>query len=203
MTENLYEILALAARYAFVALMALVVVRGSRITFIDNRRAASLRRYSPETGIVGELRVLKGSERIRRGTAFPVIREGMIGQSRRADIRLRSKSVLRCHAHFEMSDDGLHVYAEPSARMEYKHRPARNALLRDGDSIRLGNIILLFVRTKMPQEQPAPDDSPSLSDNAPDDTSPDGLFASVDFVPEQVPKQEVTHHAPKKTVPKR
>ena len=55
MSESLYELIALSARYVFAALMVLIVARAWRLTIIDSRRAKALRRMSPETGICGEL----------------------------------------------------------------------------------------------------------------------------------------------------
>ena len=53
MSEGLYELIALAARYVFAALMVLIVLRAWRITIIDSRRAGMLRRMSPQTGLSG------------------------------------------------------------------------------------------------------------------------------------------------------
>ena len=80
MSQNLYEIVALAARYAFAGLMVLIVLRAWRITLVDSRRAATLRHLSPSTGISGELVVLGGGmssrlfQRIREelGMAYSV-----------------------------------------------------------------------------------------------------------------------------------
>ena len=79
MSEGLYELVALGARYVFAALMVLIVLRAWRITIIDSRRAGVLRRLSPQTGLSGELLVLEGDGKACRGMRYPVIREGMIG----------------------------------------------------------------------------------------------------------------------------
>ena len=63
MSQSLYELLALGARYVFAGLMLLIVLRAWRITLVDSRRAATLRRMSPQTGLSGELMVLEGDER--------------------------------------------------------------------------------------------------------------------------------------------
>ena len=94
-SQEVYEIVALGARYLFALLMVVIVARAWRITVIDSRRAQTLRRISPETGISGELVVLEGGDQARRGMKYPVIREGLIGSSRRADIRVRHRSVRR------------------------------------------------------------------------------------------------------------
>ena len=79
MSDGLYEILALAARYFFAGLFLLIVLRAWRVTVRDSRRARKLRRLSPQTGLSGELVVLEGGGRARRGMRYPVIREGTLG----------------------------------------------------------------------------------------------------------------------------
>ena len=92
-SDGLYEILALAARYFFAGLFLLIVLRAWRVTVRDARRARKLRRLSPQTGLSGELVVLEGEGRARRGMRYPVIREGTLGSARSADVRVRHPSV--------------------------------------------------------------------------------------------------------------
>ena len=53
MSSELYAILAMAARYWFIALILLIALRAWRMTVKDSRRAKLLRDWSPETGCVG------------------------------------------------------------------------------------------------------------------------------------------------------
>ena len=153
MSENLYELLALAARYFFAGLMILILVRAWRITLIDSRRAKTLRRISPETGISGELLVLEGDERAKRGMKYPVIREGQIGTGRKADIRIRHSSVRRRHAYFILKPEGLSVRAHAGAPLRNgQGRPVKQILLRDGDEIIVGRVHLLLVLTHAPAD---------------------------------------------------
>lgn len=147
-----YELAALAGRYVFAALMVLIVLRAARITFVDARRAALLRRMSPETGICGELVVTRGGDKARQGMRYPVIREGMIGASRRADIRIRHRSVRRRHAYFQMFEDGLSVRSHAGAFLgDGRGRPARELMLGDGDSLTIGAVRLLLVLSAAPE----------------------------------------------------
>ena len=148
MSEGLYELVALGARYVFAALMVLIVLRAWRITIIDSRRAGVLRRLSPQTGLSGELLVLEGDGKACRGMRYPVIREGMIGASRRSDIRIRHASVRRRHAYFQLTDQGLLIQARPGAAMRDAdgHR-AETLLLGDGSEFTLGRVRLLLVLT--------------------------------------------------------
>ena len=164
MSEGLYELVALGARYVFAALMVLIVLRAWRITLIDSRRANTLRRMSPQTGLSGELLVLDGEGKARRGMRYPVIREGMIGSFRRSDIRIRHASIRRKHAYFQLTPQGLIIQARPDAPMrDAEGRRAESLLLGDGSEFTLGRVRLLLVltdggvaeetdREEMPQE---------------------------------------------------
>lgn len=146
MSEGLYELVALGARYVFAALMVLIVLRAWRITIVDSRRAGMLRRLSPQTGLSGELLVLEGDGKACRGMRYPVIREGMIGALRRSDIRIRHASIRRKHAYFQLTDRGLVIQARPGAGMRDAdgHR-VETLLLGDGSEFTLGRVRLLLV----------------------------------------------------------
>lgn len=146
MNANAYEILSLAMRYVFAALMVLIVLRGWRITIIDSRRAAKLRRLSPETGIIGQMLVIDGGERARPGMKYPLTLEGTIGSSGRADIRVRHSSVKRRHAYYQMTGEGLFVRGHASARIAPDGRPPKQELyLGDGDVLRIGRVRLMLI----------------------------------------------------------
>ena len=194
MSQNLYEIVALGARYVFAGLMVLIVLRAWRITLVDSRRAATLRHLSPSTGISGELVVLEGDEKARRGMKYPVIKEGMIGTSRRADIRVRHSSIRRRHAYFQLTEDGLYIRTHAGAPMRDENgRPIRAATLPDGSEFILGRVRLLLVLTEAP-EPPAPrrhDRPEGRDDGEPPQVGraePDDLFGA----------QPVLRHVPEK-----
>ena len=146
MSEGLYELVALGARYVFAALMVLIVLRAWRITIVDSRRAGMLRRLSPQTGLSGELPVLEGDGKACRGMRYPVIREGMIGALRRSDIRIRHASIRRKHAYFQLTERGLVIQARPGAGMrDADGRRVETLLLGDGSEFTLGRVRLLLV----------------------------------------------------------
>lgn len=146
MDANAYEILALAMRYVFAALIVLIVLRAWRITAIDGRRARKLRRLSPDTGIIGEMLVVDGGERARTGMRYPVTLEGTIGSNRRADIRVRHSSVRGRHAFYQMTEEGFFVRGHASARIrDGAGRSARELMLGDGDVLQLGAVKLMLV----------------------------------------------------------
>lgn len=146
MSANAYEILALAMRYVFAALMVLIVLRAWRISAVDSQRAAKLRRLSPDTGIIGEMLVVSGGERAKPGMRYPVTLEGTIGSARGADIRVRHSTVRGRHAIYQMTEEGLFVRGHANARIrDGLGRPARETLLQDGDILRVGGVALMLV----------------------------------------------------------
>ena len=141
-----YEVLALCMRYVLAALMVLIVLRAWRITAADGHRATKLRRLSPQTGIVGELMVMRGGERAREGLRYRVILEGAIGSGRRCDVRIRHSSVRARHALFQMTNDGLFVRSHAGARIaDGRGNPRRELLLHDGDLFSIGQVRLMLI----------------------------------------------------------
>ena len=171
MPKNVYEIIAISARYFFAGLMVLIVLRAWRLTIVDSRRAKKLRRLSPETGISGELVVLEGDQQARRGMRYPVIREGMIGASRRADVRVRHNSVRLRHAWFQLTPEGLYVRAHAGAPLRDKRgRPVREITLQDGDVLSVGRVRLLLVLSDSTAREDGEGDGEAF------DADPDRLF---------------------------
>ncbi len=192
MSQSLYEVVALGARYFFAGLMVLIVLRAWRITLIDSRRARTLRRMSPQTGLSGELVVVEGDGKARRGMKYPVIREGMIGASRRADIRIRHASVRRRHAYFQLTEDGLSVRTHAGAPMrDGSGRPARALTLPDGGELSIGQVRLLLVLTQAPD--PAAHRRHERRDDAEDGApipDPDALFREQPLLRREAGRRE-------------
>jgi len=147
MSQDAYELLALAMRYVFIVLMAAIVLRAALITLKDSRRANFLRRWSPETGLAGEIVVLSGGGRAPDGMRYPVIREGMLGSGKKADIRIRHQSVWRRHGYFTLEKGGLRIRADRHAPVFYEGVRVRDALLPDGARFTVGKVKLLLVLT--------------------------------------------------------
>ena len=142
---EVYELVALGMRYFFAGILVLIVIRAWRITLTDARRATQLRRLSPETGLCGEFLVLQGDGKAKTGMRYPVIREGMIGSSRKSDVRLRSSSVRRTHAFFQLTPEGLRLRTSGRARLTVEDASRREALLPDGARVEIGRVQLMLV----------------------------------------------------------
>lgn len=146
MNEDLYELISLAMRYVFMGLMLVIVLRAWRTTAKDSARARKLRAWSPETGLAGELVVLSGGEKAPEGMRYPVIREGVMGSAKKADIRIRHSSVRQRHCYFTLEENGLRVRSDSrAARTLYSGARLRDEVLPDGAVFRVGDVKLLLV----------------------------------------------------------
>ena len=76
---------------------------------------------------------------------YPVIREGMIGSSRKSDVRLRSSSVRRTHAFFQLTPEGLRLRSSGRAHLAVEGASRREALLSDGSRLEIGRVQLMLV----------------------------------------------------------
>ena len=187
MSRDAFELVALTMRYVVAALMALIVIRAARGALVDSRRAAKLRRLSPMTGVSGELVVLDPIGRLPRGMRFPVIREGMIGVSRRADIRIRHNSVRRRHLLFQLTEAGLHIRTHAGTRLrDGLGAPARELMLLDGDSFFAGDVHLMLVLSvpDLPRRPMRVNYGESDLPESPETEAPDDLF-DVDELPDE------------------
>ena len=119
---------------------------------------------------------------------YPVIREGMIGSSRRADIRIRHSSVRRRHAYFQLTEEGLRIRTHAGAPMaDAAGRPAHSLVLADGDEFTLGRVALLLIlsETALPAGSRRGERADEEAES--DAVDPDALFR----------EQPVLRHAPR------
>lgn len=156
MNTEMYTLLAMFARYFFAGLMVVVVFRAWRITIKDNRRAKVLRDWSPETGCVGELLV---NPENKRRQVHPIPREGVLGSSRKADIRVKYKDVLPMHAHIEEREGGLLIRPLGRAKVALGKGlfTGEQLFAKDGDMLNIGKqkmMIVLFEPGAPAEETP-------------------------------------------------
>lgn len=151
MTNDLYALIALAARYWFVALIVALLFRGWRMTVADNRRAKLLREWMGQTGCVGELIANPGS---KRRVSYPIPREGVLGSGFSADVRVRHRDVGRAHAHFELREGGLLMKPLGRAALSVGGGFTGEAVfLEDGDVLTVGKLRLMLVLFDAPAEE--------------------------------------------------
>ena len=151
MTSDLYALIALAARYWFVALIVALLFRGWRMTVADNRRAKLMREWMGQTGCVGELILNPGS---KKRVSYPLPREGVLGSAVSADVRIRHRDIERAHAHFELREGGLLMKPMGRAALSVGGGfTGESVFLEDGDVLTIGKLQLMLVLFDAPQEE--------------------------------------------------
>jgi len=147
--EGAYELLALAMRYVFVLIGALMLWRAFRWMRRDARQYQRDMRTLPDAGLVGEMVDLQ------TGRAQPLPREGTIGSSRECDIRIKGTGVLRNHALFAFEEGkGLRVTPQRGAQVLLSGTPVKGyAHALHGTQLQLGDAVLrvrLFAGLDVP-----------------------------------------------------
>lgn len=145
MQSDWYTLLSMGMRYWFTAIAAIIVFRAWQATIRDTRRARVLRAWAPDTGAIGEIVVMAGGSGVRKGTRIPVPKEGLLGASRRSDVRLKHPDVKRYHAHIEQRENGVLMEAMGRAEIWLAGRTGQKLLLRDGDCFSIGGLALMLV----------------------------------------------------------
>ncbi len=100
MPAEIYEIVALAARFWFLFLMALIVWRSYRWYAKERRQRKKRLRILPDAGFIGELVVTKGAGDLAEGAVLSVPFEGTLGFVRSNDICVPAPNVARRHLWF-------------------------------------------------------------------------------------------------------
>ncbi len=145
MQSDWYTLLSMGMRYWFTAIAVIIVLRAWQATVRDTRRARVLRAWAPDTGAIGEIVVCKGGKGLRKGVRIPVPKEGLLGASRRCDVRLKHEDVRRYHAHIEQRENGVLVESLGKAEIWLGGRTGTKLLLRDGDRFKIGKLELMIV----------------------------------------------------------
>lgn len=111
MPQEIYEIIALGARWWFILLGVLIVLRAFGWLRRDSRRAKRRLRQLPDAGMVGEMVVIIGNKDMKAGTVMPVPREGTLGSYRSCDLVIPADGVAPAHCDFSFADGkGLLMY---------------------------------------------------------------------------------------------
>lgn len=101
MSTELYETIAQGARYWFLFLMVIIVLRCYFWLMRDRKERRRRLRLLPDAGFVGELVVLSSSsEELQEGDELPLPCEGFIGKLRTCDVVVPEPSIGKRHAWF-------------------------------------------------------------------------------------------------------
>lgn len=111
MPADIYEIIALGARWWFLLLGALIVLRAFGWLRRDSKRTKRRLRQLPDAGMIGEMVVVCGSDELEEGMVMPVPREGTLGCFRSCDMVVPADGVAPQHCEFSfVNGKGLLIY---------------------------------------------------------------------------------------------
>ena len=146
MGSEVYEWLAMAARYWFVALAAFIALRAWRASVTDNRNAKVLRDWTPQTGCIGELLVTADeADTELTGERIPVPREGMLGSSRAADVRIPHPDVRPSHLWLDQRVGCMLLSPIKGAELDVPGFAGAPYVVQDGQMFRIGRLSLMMV----------------------------------------------------------
>ncbi len=100
MPAELYEIVALAARFWFLFLMVLIVLRSYRWYARERRQRRKRLRLLPDAGFIGELVAMQTAGGVKQGKVFPVPFEGTLGCAGSNDLCISAPGVGNRHIWF-------------------------------------------------------------------------------------------------------
>ena len=110
LTKEVFELTSLAARYWFVFLLFVIVLRSYFWLTRDNRAWTNKVKSVPSAGNVGEAIVIIGNGQMQPGMRMPVPREGDFGSGHNSDIQIKSQLVKKHHLYFRFEENhGLFV----------------------------------------------------------------------------------------------
>ncbi len=144
---QIYEIVALGARYWFAFLGVIIVWRSYTWLRKDARIRHKRLKQLPDAGLVGELVVLAGSEVLPPGTSIPLPREGTLGSLRSCDVSIPCPGVASRHGDFKFVDGvGLILTCAPHQSFQVDKEESepkqREWVMHHGSRLVVGDALL-------------------------------------------------------------
>ena len=153
MSADIYEILALAMRYWFVLLGCLIVWRAFSWLRKDRRQTHKRLKTLPDAGMIGELVVLAGSDRLPEGSMIPVPYEGTLGALRTCDVVVPVHSVQAEHLDFSfVPGKGLLIFPRKGCACTVDglaivtRRDSRSTPMGHSSVLTIGDSVVLRLR---------------------------------------------------------
>ncbi len=146
MSSETYEILALTARYLFIAAAMLILVRSWWATIRDNQNAQYRRSWRGGTGYIGELIVTGDTSRKGKrgkglkGARFPVPQAGMLGSGKMADILIKHSDMRGRHVWIEFGGGMLRLTPVGRSKISSPMLSDGTHVLKQGDRLIIGDL---------------------------------------------------------------
>lgn len=166
MPREMYEIVASAARYWFLFLMVLIVLRSFRWYRKDQKQHKKQRKLMPDAGYIGEMVVIQsGSDQLAPGDTLPVSWEGILGFTRINDLCVPAEGVANKHCRFRF-EEKVGLFLEPCGRQsiqvdgqEYVGRK-ETAYMSHGSFLKIGDTVLRLRMFSGYETRPVPQSAP-------------------------------------------
>ena len=148
MNASLYELLALAMRYWFAALLALIVFLLTQSFVREWRIEKAVQRRIADTAATLGLRVLSSEDRrVQRGLLLPLDGDSLLGSGGGCDLRLRTRALRRRHLVLRVEKDQVYLYPEGSALVTADgQRVRRGDTLLPGQNMQAGGLVFRLER---------------------------------------------------------
>ena len=145
MNATAYQLLATIAKYWFLALMVMILLRLTLSVAREMRIERQVRREIERagTGVSATLELVADeNKRLKRSKRFAIEGECTVGRGRQCDVRVRSRSLERVHCILAMGPKGLEVAPVGRAFVMVDGAvAARRAIARDGSVLQMGGLI--------------------------------------------------------------
>lgn len=149
MSEELYTVVALLARYLFAILGFLIVLRFFLWMLADRMEKRSRSRSLPDAGYIGEFVVISGGKELPEGGSVSVPWEGILGSVRSSDLCVPCDGVRSSHLFFSfMPGRGLLIHPLSGREAQINgvpvncHTPPENFPLTHGSFLQVGSALL-------------------------------------------------------------
>ncbi len=185
-SPEIYEIIALAARYIFVLLGVLIVLRAYGWLLSAHREKQDRLHRLPDAGMIGELAVLSGVDDLPENAVLPVPREGILGSVRSCDITVPGEGIRRQHLSFVWDDAcglRLRLHSGCEAILDGNslnvRSPADACIMHHGSFLQLGSALLRLrvfagLDPNAGFESAEPEQHPAAPEGAPAGSGPEG-----------------------------
>lgn len=166
MPREMYEIVASAARYWFLFLMVLIVLRSFLWYRKDQKQHKKQRKLMPDAGYIGEMVVIQSdSEELAPGDTLPVSWEGVLGFTRINDLCIPADGVANKHCLFRF-EEKVGLFLEPCGRQSIQvdgqeyvgHKDT--AYMSHGSFLKIGDTVLRLRMFSGYETRPVPRSAP-------------------------------------------
>ena len=163
---KVYEVLALAMRYFFTLMGAMIVWRAFSWLSKDRRLKHRRLKQLPDAGTIGILTVEAGSKQLKPGEVIPVPHEGVLGYLRTCDVVVPVDDVATMPLDFTFVDGkGLYIYprrgceAVVDGMLITNRRDSQRCPMQHGSTLEIGQAVLrlgVFAGLNVKEAQPLP-----------------------------------------------